>query len=127
MQKFFWRAATLLGALGVAAGAFGAHLLKTTLEGTRQTATYQTAVQYHLFHALALLVLATRLMPPVSRSLRWGSLLLLAGSLLFCGSLYAVSLTGEKRFAHLAPVGGTLLLAGWGLLVTAKFSATQSE
>jgi uncharacterized membrane protein YgdD (TMEM256/DUF423 family) len=111
------RVALALGAgfafLAVALGAFGAHALKARL-GPEMTAVWQTAVQYHAWHALALLaagiVLTQR---PQARGVAVSAWLFAAGILLFSGSLYLLAFTGARTFGAVTPVGGLAFLAGW--------------
>ena len=109
--------------LAVALGAFGAHILKKTLT-PELMAVYETAVNYHFYHALGLLavgLLALHL--PDSGTLRWAGFLMAAGLLLFSGSLYALSLSGIRGLGVLTPVGGVALLAAWLLLAVAVVRA----
>jgi uncharacterized membrane protein YgdD (TMEM256/DUF423 family) len=105
--------AALALAAAVALGAFGAHALKLRLAAEMLT-TYQTAVQYHFWHALGLLgvgVLMVR--SPDSRALAWVAWLLVAGLLLFSGSLYLLALTGATWLGAVAPLGGVAFIAAW--------------
>lgn len=113
--------AGVLLALGVAAGAFGAHGLRGRLPG-ELLAVFQTAVQYHLVHALGLLAVGVlRLHWPGSAALSWAAWLLLAGILLFSGSLYALTLTGAGWLGAVTPLGGTAFIAAWVVLAWAAF------
>lgn len=105
--------------LAVAMGAFGAHGLKKVL-APELMATYETAVQYHFYHALGLLAvgLSLRCLPSADL-LRWSGLLLAAGLVLFSGSLYALSLTGLRWLGAVTPVGGVAFLGAWLLFVIA--------
>jgi len=96
----------------VALGAFGAHALKARLAPDMQ-AIWQTAVQYHAWHALGLLAvgLVALVRPEASVGLAGG--LFVAGILLFSGSLYAMALTGARGFGVITPFGGVAFLAGW--------------
>jgi uncharacterized membrane protein YgdD (TMEM256/DUF423 family) len=105
-------AAGLLGFTGVALGAFGAHALKDTLAAHGTTSAWQTAVLYHLLHAVALAALPR--WPWVSRC--W-----IAGVVLFSGSLYWLSLGGPKFLGPVTPLGGLALLFGWALLAWSAF------
>ncbi len=102
--------------LAVALGAFGAHVLKASLPPDLM-AVYQTGNQYHIYHALGLFAVAfaARYYQP-SALIRSSGLLLLAGLVLFSGSLYALSLTGRRWMGMFTPFGGTAFLAGWLLL-----------
>jgi uncharacterized membrane protein YgdD (TMEM256/DUF423 family) len=105
-------AATFLFA-AVAAGAFGAHAMRARLLPDLM-AIYQTAVQYHFWHALGLLAVGAMLMhKPDSGALAAAAWLLIAGLLLFSGSLYALALTGVRGFGAITPFGGAAFLAAW--------------
>ena len=102
--------------VAVAVGAFGAHALKARLAPDAM-AIYQTAVQYHFWHALGLLAVGILLLQrPDSGALAASAWLLVAGILLFCGSLYALALTGSRGWGAVTPVGGTAFLAAWAAL-----------
>jgi uncharacterized membrane protein YgdD (TMEM256/DUF423 family) len=117
MGVAFWiRAGAILGFLGVALGAFGAHGLREKLTALGTSATYQTAVQYHMYHALALLALG---LLPVSRAATVAGWSFLVGALLFSGSLYALSLSGVKALGMITPLGGVAFLVGWAALAVA--------
>lgn len=103
----------LYGASGVALGAFGAHGLRAQL-GAAGLETWQTAVTYHLVHALALLAVGlwARLQPgalPLSVA-GWS---FAAGVLMFSGSLYVLALGGSRVFGPVTPLGGLAFLTGW--------------
>jgi uncharacterized membrane protein YgdD (TMEM256/DUF423 family) len=104
-------AGALLAAAGVAMGAFGAHALRDTL-GPNKIATWNTAVQYQMWHAVALVALAAVAMPRLGLP----AALLVAGTILFSGSLYALALTGARWLGPVTPLGGLLMIAGWAVL-----------
>lgn len=115
--------AALCGAAGVALGAFGAHALRPVLAELNTLDTWRTASLYHLLHSVVLLCLA--LAWPRARLGFW---LVFSGIVLFSGSLYAFSLTGERAFTPLTPVGGLCLLGGWlALAVSAGRSVRNSD
>lgn len=103
----------VLGFLSVAIGAFAAHALKPTLDANGRSATFELAVRYQFYHALALLFVGLWLRSNPSALLGWTAWLWLGGVILFSGSLYMLSLTNTKAYAMLTPVGGLLFLAGW--------------
>lgn len=103
--------AGFFGVTGVAAGAFGAHALGSSVTPER-LAVWETAAQYHLIHAVVLLVLATRTTGAVALE-RWVVAGFTLGVLLFSFSLYALVLTDFSRFAMVTPVGGFLLMLSW--------------
>ena len=121
--KLFLLLAGLAGAAGVALGAFGAHALKARL-APDLLAVWHTAVQYHLWHALALVaigILAIHL--PASAPLRWAGWLMIAGMVLFSGSLYVLALSGLRWLGAVTPFGGTAWIAAWALLAWAAWRA----
>ena len=100
----------------VALGAFGAHMLRGQLD-PQMTAVWQSAVQYHSWHALALLGIGSLLLHfPQNRGLKLAAWLFVAGNVLFAGSLYAVALTGMRSLGAITPLGGGAFLAGWAVL-----------
>ena len=104
-------AAFLFAAVGL--GAFGAHALKSRLAPDLM-AVYQTAVQYHFWHALGLLAVGILLShKPGSGALVAAAWLLVAGIVLFCGSLYGLALTGARGLGAVTPIGGAAFLAAW--------------
>jgi uncharacterized membrane protein YgdD (TMEM256/DUF423 family) len=99
--------------VAVALGAFGAHALKTRLAPDLM-AVYQTAVQYHFWHALGLLAVGILLLQrPESGTLAVAAWLLVGGIVLFCGSLYALAFTGVRGWGAVTPLGGLAFLAAW--------------
>lgn len=108
-------AGAVYGFLAVALGAFGAHALKARLDDYAR-GIWSMAVDYHLAHALALLLVAmlARQTPSPLLSAAGGSFAL--GILFFSGSLYALALSGVRALGAITPLGGLLLLAGWVLL-----------
>jgi uncharacterized membrane protein YgdD (TMEM256/DUF423 family) len=83
-----------------------------------QLQTYQTAVQYHFIHTLALLAIIN--LPLSERLLQWVARSFLLGIILFSGSLYTLALTGIGAIGILTPFGGSAFICGWLLLITAK-------
>ncbi len=110
--------APLLAAVGVTLGAFGAHGLEARLGDS--LATWQTAVSYHLLHALAALAVASLLRVGVELpGLRLAGWLFVAGVFAFSGSLYGLALGGPRFLGPITPLGGLLFIAGWMLLAAA--------
>jgi uncharacterized membrane protein YgdD (TMEM256/DUF423 family) len=110
-------AAAIALAAAVGFGAFGAHVLRARLDAEAMT-VYQTAVQYHFWHALGLLGVGTLMLQwPESGRLGWVAGLLVAGLVLFCGSLYTLVLTGATWPGMVAPLGGLAFIAAWLVLV----------
>ena len=113
MAKTFLSIAGVFAALAVLFGAFGAHALKAKL-APEMLAVYQTAVQYHMWHALGLgLVALAALHWPQLNGLRWAGGFMIAGIVLFSGSLYALALTGIKSLGVITPFGGLALIVAW--------------
>ena len=94
-------------------GAFGAHALKTTLTSTGRLDTFETAVKYQFYHALALLILGLVLTQYEHKAFAISGYAYIGGIVLFSGSLYALSLSGITRFGAVAPVGGLAFVIGW--------------
>lgn len=117
MKKFSLVSGAVLGLLGVALGAFGAHALKPLLIQSGRLETYELAVRYQFYHAFALLI--TGLLTNYSPSLKfkYAGICFLGGVLLFSGSLYALSFTGLGILGAITPIGGFLMIIGWAFLV----------
>lgn len=116
-QKAILIIASLSGALAVSLGAFGAHAFKNTLESLGRTGTFDTAVLYHFVHTVALLAAALMMDKFDTRYLQYASLAFIFGIILFSGSLYTLSLTGQTKLGMIAPLGGIAFIAGWVLLL----------
>jgi uncharacterized membrane protein YgdD (TMEM256/DUF423 family) len=114
-QKAVLLVACVLGFLGVALGAFGAHALKPILEANGRLDTYELAVRYQLFHALALLALGILMNSISAEFLSTAAVFLFVGVILFSGSLYVLSLASIRWAAFITPFGGLSMLIGWAL------------
>jgi uncharacterized membrane protein YgdD (TMEM256/DUF423 family) len=112
MHRPFLSTGFILGFLGVAAGAFGAHALGESLDAERMR-VFETAVRYQLFHALALIGIGLAGARWPDGGWKIAGVLIAAGTVVFSGSLYALSLSGIGAFGAVAPVGGASLLGGW--------------
>lgn len=114
MKADFIRIAAIAGATAVGIGAFGAHGLEPVLESNGRTDTFETAVKYHFYHALAMLVVAVwyRFQPErkILVKAMWSFLI---GILIFSGSLYVLSLTGITWLGAVTPLGGVAFIVGW--------------
>jgi uncharacterized membrane protein YgdD (TMEM256/DUF423 family) len=120
MDRVFFSIGCVLGFLGVALGAFAAHALKARL-APELLATFETGVRYQLIHALALLAVAWAHSRWPGRVLSAGGWLFVVGTLLFSGSLYALSLSGVHALGAVTPFGGLAFLAGWLCLAWAPW------
>ena len=101
----------------VALGALGAHALRGHL-APQMTAVWQSAVQYHAWHAIALLGIGSLLLHfPHSRGLKVTAWLFIAGNLLFAGSLYVIAVTGARALGVITPLGGVAFLVGWAAFI----------
>ena len=112
MDRLFFVLGSLSGFVAVALGAFGAHALKARLDADLLV-TFEVGVRYQMYHAFALLAVGwaqTRWPGPVLNASGW---LFVAGTVIFSGSLYALSLSGQRWLGAVAPIGGLALLAGW--------------
>lgn len=124
MHKTFLILGTLLAGLAVALGAFGAHGLKKIV-GPESVATYQTGVQYQMYHALAILIVGILAERYIGSLLNYSGMFFIAGTILFSGSLYLiVSLQAMNKavptpLGILTPIGGLLFILGWLFLFLA--------
>ena len=114
-DRFFFVAGSILAGVAVVAGAFGAHALQGRVE-PRHLEIFATAARYQIYHALALLAVAWGLNRWPAAGLATGGWLLIAGTVIFSGSLYTLVLTGAGWFGAITPVGGMLMIAGWATL-----------
>jgi uncharacterized membrane protein YgdD (TMEM256/DUF423 family) len=121
MAKVFITLASLSGMLAVAFGAFGAHALKNRLDDYAM-GVFQTAVQYHFYHSLALLVVGViALNHPQAALLRSSGWLFAVGIVVFSGSLYMLSFSGLRWLGAVTPIGGLAFMAGWACLAAASW------
>jgi uncharacterized membrane protein YgdD (TMEM256/DUF423 family) len=117
--------AGVLGATGVVLGALGAHALKGALLAAGTRDVWETAVTFQLVHAAALLGFAGWLRDPAALPQRcavWAVRLLVAGTVLFSGSLYGLAFGGPRWLGPATPLGGLALIAGWVLAAGAAFA-----
>jgi uncharacterized membrane protein YgdD (TMEM256/DUF423 family) len=124
MDRLFIGLGALSAFLGVAAGAFGAHGLRGTLPPDL-LATFETGVRYHIYHALGLLavgIIAGQWPGALVNAAGW---LFVAGTVLFSGSLYLLSLTGARWLGAITPFGGVAFLIGWLLLAWLALRGSQ--
>lgn len=125
MAKMFITLASLSGMLAVAFGAFGAHALKNRLDGYAM-GVFQTAVQYHFYHSLALLAVGViALSHPQVALLRSSGWLFAVGIVVFSGSLYLLSFSGLRWLGAVTPIGGLAFIAGWACLAAASWKLVQ--
>lgn len=104
--------AALLALSAVAAGAFGAHALKSRLS-VEKLASYEVGVRYQMYHALALMVLTLVHERARSRGLCAARVLVLIGVLMFSGSIYVLALLEWRWMGPITPIGGSLMIIGW--------------
>lgn len=114
MPGMIWvRAGAILGALAVAAGAFGAHALRDRLDA-RALGWFETAAHYQIVHALALvavgLLAGSGRAGVATNAAGWS---FLVGTLIFAGTLDGLALGGPRWLGAITPIGGTLLIVGW--------------
>jgi len=107
--------------VAVAAGAFGAHLLEKRLD-ERHLKIWETAARYHMYHALAMALCALAARAGLVGAARAGWVMQ-AGVVIFVGSLYVLAVTGIKVLGAITPLGGVLMMVGWGLLAWAAWGA----
>lgn len=121
MHKIFLFLGSINAFIAVGLGAFGAHGLKAKLSPD-MLEIFQTAVKYHLLHALGL-ILVGLIIHTISSSLLniWAGWLIFIGIIIFSGSLYALSISGVRAWGAVTPLGGLCFLAGWLLLAIGSF------
>jgi uncharacterized membrane protein YgdD (TMEM256/DUF423 family) len=123
LTRIFIATAAVFGGLSVAGGAFASHALKERLTD-RALAIFETGARYQMYHALALLLIALLLSAapesqPFFAVAGWA---FIAGTIVFSGSLYALSLTDIKWLGAITPLGGVAFIVGWGCLAVAAWS-----
>lgn len=118
MTRTFFVLGSLSAFLAVAAGAFGAHALEGRLTPGRLD-TFQLAARYQMYHALALLAVAWACARWPGWSATSAGWLFVAGTVVFCGTVYALGLGGPRWLGAITPLGGLSFLAGWLLLAWA--------
>ena len=120
MDRIFFMLGSVFAFLGVAAGAFGAHGLKGKLDEP-MLEVFETGARYQMYHGLALLAVAWALSRWPGGMMTTAGWLFVAGILVFSGSLYLLSLTGIRWLGAITPIGGVMLLAGWGCMAWGAF------
>ena len=118
MDAVFFRLGAFSALIAVAAGAFGAHALRTRL-GPELLAVFETGARYQMYHALGLMAVAWAITRWPGPLLAWAGWLFAAGTVLFSGSLYALALSGMRWLGAVTPFGGVAFLAGWLCLALA--------
>ena len=118
MERVFFSLGAVSALVAVALGAFAAHGLKARL-APDLLAVFETGVRYQMYHALALLAAAWAVGKWPGNAASAGGWLFVAGTLLFSGSLYALSLGGPRWLGPVTPLGGLAFLAGWACLAWA--------
>lgn len=111
-SRFVLVTASLLGALAVVLGAFGAHALRNVLDD-KSLAIWQTAVDYQFRHVLALLAVGLLARAPATRATSVAAIAFVIGIVLFSGSLYALAFGAPRAIGVITPLGGVALIAGW--------------
>lgn len=126
MQRIYLSWGALLAMLAVAVGAFGSHILKPII-GEQALGTFETGVHYHMFHALGLIAVGLLAGQRGDRvKLRWAGRLMMAGIVLFSGSLYVLSIWGIKALGAVTPLGGVCFLGAWLLLALEAKSGPEA-
>jgi uncharacterized membrane protein YgdD (TMEM256/DUF423 family) len=119
MAKLFITLAALSALMAVCLGAFGAHALRNRLDDYGM-GVFETAVQYHFYHSLALLAVGIlAISQPQTALLKSSGWLFLIGIAIFSGSLYCLSLSGQRWLGAITPLGGLAFIAGWACLAAA--------
>jgi uncharacterized membrane protein YgdD (TMEM256/DUF423 family) len=122
MERVFFFLGALSAFIGVAAGAFGAHGLKSRLSPDRLS-VFEVGVRYQMYHAFALIAAAWMQAKWPSLLVTAGGWFFVSGTVLFCGSLYLLSVSGVRWLGAITPFGGLAFLAGWVCLAWAAWRA----
>lgn len=112
--------------IATACGAFAAHVLKGNIS-EHYLGVFHTSADYHMYHALGLILVGLVYMHRPARLLALSAWLLFAGILLFSGSLYLLSLSGLTWLGMITPLGGLCFLAAWLLLAISQFLSNKAE
>lgn len=118
MHKGFVKTAAILGALSVALGAFAAHSLKEKISDYAVN-IFETGVRYQFYHVFALLIVGILYKDFKNKFIRWSGILFIIGIILFCGSLYMLTLIkgfvmpGYNWIGAITPLGGLCFITGW--------------
>lgn len=126
MERLVFSVASILIGLGVALGAFGAHALRDSV-APQLLATFETGVRYQVYSGLGLLALAWAINRWPERRIALAAWLILAGTVVFSGSLYLLVLTGARWFGAITPFGGVALIAGWVLVAWRVLASSDGE
>ena len=125
MARVFLILCGLLGVTAVALGAFGAHGLETRLQalpdGAKRLEWWSTAAHYHLVHALALALGAWLVERGAGAAGHVAGWCFVAGVVLFSGSLYLMTVTGQTKLGAITPIGGVLFMVGWAAVAVAGY------
>ncbi|MBC1762715.1 DUF423 domain-containing protein [Listeria welshimeri] len=124
MKKTIIAGAVFAG-LAVLLGAFGAHALKDVLG--RYASTWETGVQYQMFHAVGILIIGLLMEKQTSRLYNWAAILFLVGIVFFSGSLYVLSISKVTVLGAITPIGGVCFVVGWFLLILGVSKRTMSK
>jgi uncharacterized membrane protein YgdD (TMEM256/DUF423 family) len=121
-MRILFGVGALLAALAVGAGAFGAHALAARLEPARLV-TWETAARYHMYGAIAVVLVALAAARWPSGLMHAAGWLLVGGTLVFGGTVYALALGAPRWLGAVTPLGGLALIAGWLLAALAAWRA----
>jgi uncharacterized membrane protein YgdD (TMEM256/DUF423 family) len=119
MGTLFFRIGAVSAGMAVAFGAFGAHALRMMVT-PEMLAVFETGVRYQMYHALALVAIGLGFARLQGRTAAAAAWLFVAGTVLFSGSLYTLTLTGTRWWGAVTPLGGVAFLAGWALLLASR-------
>lgn len=124
MKKTIITGAVFAG-LAVLLGAFGAHALKDVLG--RYASTWETGVQYQMFHAVGILIIGLLMEKQTSRLYNWAAILFSVEIVFFSGSLYVLSISKVTVLGAITPIGGVCFVVGWFLLILGVSKRTMSK
>jgi uncharacterized membrane protein YgdD (TMEM256/DUF423 family) len=126
MQRTFFVMGALFALMGVAAGAFGAHVLEGRLSA-ENLVTFETGVRYQMYHALGLLAVAWAAERWTANTITLAGWFFSAGIIVFSGSLYALAFGAPRVLGAITPFGGVAFLAGWAVLAAGAAAQDKSK
>jgi len=126
-ENIFLIIGACLSAITVMIGAFGAHALHNLLTENNRVETFKIAVDYQFYHTIGILLIGFIYKNNMHQLIKWAGFLLMIGILFFSGSLYILSISNQKMWGAVAPIGGLSFILGWILLAIGVYKEGRKE